>query len=278
MISFCNLKYSLYARSVTKKVSNVTIIVIFAAIFLLNTFGVALFEVQVTSGRDPTTEAHLVQASELLLIAFCLTFNFAVITTILTTSWAPVDRLRVKIITYFLGAGLLTLFSQFMRLIATFLIWKPVTHISAVLLSKPIYYLSGFGTELLILLLYTLWETRLLGRGRDSFLPQHKSAPDRFATQTPEDYSRPQSHASTTRILQMSSAPIKEVGDEAAVDDDEGSKNNYRSTVICSSPIGVSDEDVEKPAGNARPWTITVHKTFTISTSTARGSQIGKAI
>lgn len=279
MISFCNLKYSLWARSVTSKVCNVTVGIMFTTIFLLNAFGVALFEVQVTSGRDPTTEEHLVQASKALILLFSLLFNIAVFFTMVTFSWAPVERLTVKTITYILGAGLLTLISQLIRLIAAFMIWKPVNHLSEKLLSKPAYYIAGFGAEVLIIILYGFWETNLLALTRASFFPCPKAPSDRSATQSPESGSlRPPSSSSTTQILQrMSSASTKEKDGHVAGDQGDNLENKLKSTVISSPPVGVRDEDNEKVAGSAKPGAITVRKEFTIST-TRVSTTIGKAI
>lgn len=276
MISFCQLRYSLWARTVIKKAVNVTLGIVFAAIFLLNTLGVALFEVQVTSGRDPTTEAQLVQASEGLLIAVSLIFNFSVLTTMLTSPWAPVDRLTVKIVIYVLGPGLLTLFSQLMRLIAAFMIWEPFTPLSSELLSKPAYYINGFGIEVLILILYGFWETNLLRLMREAFLPHHTDTIDRPAARTPKARPRPQSSESTMNILPLSLPPKTEGGDGALNNLDDERKRSLRSTVICSTPLGTGDEDDGDLGCPPKPWAITVHRSFTMSSN--RDSIIGKAI
>lgn len=281
MISFCNLKYSLWARVIIDKVANITVSIVFVATFLLNIIGVALYQVAVTSGRDPTIEAHLVQTSMALLVLFGLLFNLAVLATMLTTSWASVDRLTVKIITYLLGAGLLTLVSQLMRFVAAFMIWKPVTPLSAELLSKTAYYITGFGAEVLILLLYGFWETNLAALKRDSFLPRHSnnSSFDRSAMQTPTGSPRPVSQVSTAQILRVDSMSQQDEGDYVAGDDiDEGVRENYRSTIISSPPLdNGGGKDVEKLAGLDRPLAITVHKSFTVST-TRESKAIGKAI
>lgn len=297
MISFCNLRYSLWARSVIKKMTNVTISIVFATIFLLNTFGIALFEVQVSSGRDPTTEAQLVQAGETLLIAVGLIFNFVVLTTMVTSPWAPVDRLGTKIIIYVVGPGLLTLVSQLMRLIATFMIWKPVTPLSAEFLSKPAFYVTGFGAEVLILTLYSFWDTSLLALTRESLLPRHKAATttEPPAPQASGDEARPWSVASVKKMLHMSvdsktsnddhdhdhDSSAKDLDDLGSdFDDDDAPEKEVSSSTIISttSPVdNTQDEEAGQVAARApRPWTLTMFRSSRLPN--LRESTIGKAI
>lgn len=304
MISFCDLKYSLWARSVTRQVSNATVGIVFTATFLLNAFGVVSFEIEVTNGRNPTTEEHLVQASKALMILFSLLFNLAVFFAMATFSWSRAEqqRLTVKVVTYMLGAGLFTAMSQVVQGIAAFMIWRPVTPLSAQVLSKPAYYVAGFGAEVLIMILYGFWETNLFALTRDFFFPRPTSSDkatlsDRSATQSPDpnsDGSRPPSSSSTTQILPKQqqhkagggNSISSRAGSDVATaiggkDGSFGLKHNKLNLTIISGPT-VEKKKHREAAGAAgagfemasrAPLGITVHKEVTV-----RVSAIGKAI
>lgn len=305
MISFCDLKYSLWARSVTRQVSNATVGIVFTATFLLNAFGVVSFEIEVTNGRNPTTEEHLVQASKALMILFSLLFNLAVFFAMATFSWSRAEqqRLTVKVVTYMLGAGLLTAVSQLVQGIAAFMIWRPVTPLSAQVLSKPAYYIAGFGAEVLIMVLYGFWETNLFELTRESFFPRptssDKATSDRSATQSPDlnsDGSRPPSSSSTTQILPKQQQQQHKAGggdpnssragsDVAATigekDGSFGLKHNKLNLTIISGPTGEKKKHREAAGAAGAGFEmasrahlgITVHKEVSV-----RVSAIGKAV
>lgn len=281
MISFCILQYSLWVRSVVKKVVNTTVSVVLLAVFLLHFISVALVEIQLTSGRKATVEATLYQVSETLSAAIGLLFNLVVLVTMVSTPLADVDRLTLKIFIYILGAGILTLVSQLMRLIAAFMIWKPVTPLSAQLLSKPAYYLSGFGAEVLILILYCFWETNMMASTWDSFRSRCKDSTKRLSVKLLGGEPRPQSHMSLTGVLRrMSSISSKKGEDDYTNEDlDEPTGPDFRSTIISTSRAENCAMDDENGAGSSKACVITVHREFTVSSTTdLRESWIGKAV
>lgn len=162
MIAFFNMRISLWTKSVLDSFFKNSVIACLAVVFLLNTIGVALFVFQYSNLNDASTATKLVQSSTGLLLALGLILLGAVIIVRISAESQNTTRLAVKTIVFFMGAGLFTI-TQLVRMASSFYMWKIAdTEMSEVVLSKPTYYITGMGLEILTLVLYTLTRIDLL--------------------------------------------------------------------------------------------------------------------
>lgn len=163
MVGLFNIQLSLWARAVVDSCLKISVLAMFAVIFLLNTIGVASFEFKSSNLQDATTETSLVQTSAALLFVLGLAFVGSVILVRVSADRPRIDRLIAKTTIFLVGAGLLTMSGHLIRMVATFFIWKPIVGSSTpVILSKAIYYSTGFGFEILIIVLYAVMRVDLL--------------------------------------------------------------------------------------------------------------------
>lgn len=154
MVGLFNIRLSLWARAVVDSSLTISVMVLFAVIFVLNTIGVASFEFTSFNAQAATTDISLVQTSAALLFILGLSFVGAVLLVRVSADRPRVDRLTAKTFVFFAGAGVITMSSHLIRTASTFFIWKSNAGVSPVILSKGLYYITGFGFETLLLALY----------------------------------------------------------------------------------------------------------------------------
>lgn len=162
MISFYNIRLSLWARTVVDSTTRNSVLASVAVAFALNTTGVALFILHGSTAQETLIAAHLVQAGAAVLLALGLSFLGVVALLRFFADHPKAAHCRVKTIVFFTGAGVLTMSSHLVRTATTFFVWKPLDPASAVVLSKIVYYSTGFGIEVLIVALYTVMKVDLL--------------------------------------------------------------------------------------------------------------------
>lgn len=160
MLGLFNIRLSLWAKSVVDSSTKIAVIIFLAVTFLLNALGAGLFEF--SNGRDSASATSLVQASAALQLVFGLSLLGGVVLVRLSADQPRVDRLTAKMLVFLIGAGLLTMTSHLIRLAATFFIWKPISRSSDMILSKTMFYASGWGLEILMVAFYALTRSDLL--------------------------------------------------------------------------------------------------------------------
>lgn len=131
-------------------------------VILLHVVGAGLHEFSRNAGEIELSGARLLQASTGLLMITGFIFLVVVIAASTATDRSKVDEFTARMIIYFGGAGLLTMTSQIARFASTFIIWKPTDQVSAGILSKPVYYITGFGMSVSIIVLYAAARIDLL--------------------------------------------------------------------------------------------------------------------
>lgn len=162
MIGFFKIQMSLWAKTTIESVSRISVIAYLALVFLLNSGGVALFEFDTSNSDSAFTASSLVEASACLLFILILILLGAVLLVSLSVQKPDTPRLRAKTAVFFIGAGLFTL-TQLVRMASSFYIWKIATDAgSEAILSKPTYYSTGMGFEILIVVLYASTRIDLL--------------------------------------------------------------------------------------------------------------------
>lgn len=160
IVSF-NLRMSLWGKTIVESCVSISIFVSLGLVFLLNAIGDAIFVFK-DGGSNASAAATLAQSSAILLLLFDLAVMGSVLGVRISTDRPHIPRLGVKMVVLFVGAGLFTIISHLVRLASTFHIWKASTSISDAVLSKPLYYVSGIGLEILILILYATMRIDLL--------------------------------------------------------------------------------------------------------------------
>lgn len=163
IIVFYNIRLSLWAKSFVDATTKIGVVVSIAAAFILDTVGLVLFVLRPSGGPGPETAIVLVQASAATLLVLGLSLLGAVVGLRAFANQSILeDRGRRMSIVFFTGAGLFTMTSHLVRTAATFFIWKPKDAASEMILSKEMYYSTGFGLEVLTVAFYTAMKIDLL--------------------------------------------------------------------------------------------------------------------
>lgn len=163
MIGFFNLRMSLWAKTVIESCSKISVTVYLALVFLLNTVGVVVFEFKTGSESDASTAISLVQTSAALLLILGLILIGTVLLIGLTADYSHVPRLTARTVVFFIGAGLFTMTAHLVRMASSVYIWKNTKDtVSDAILSKPTYYVTGMGFEILTMILYASMRIDLL--------------------------------------------------------------------------------------------------------------------
>lgn len=162
MISFFKIQMSLWAKTTIESASRISVIVYLALVFLLNTGGVGIFEFNASNSDRASTASSLVEASACLLFILILMLLGAVLLVILSVDKPDTPRLGAKMAVFFIGVGLFTI-NQLVHMASSFYIWKIANDSgSEAILSKPAYYATGMGFEILIIVLYASTRIDLL--------------------------------------------------------------------------------------------------------------------
>lgn len=162
MIGFFNMRISLWAKKVLDSFSQTSVIVYLAVVFLLNTVGVALFVFQFSSRNGTLMAINLVQASAGLNLILGVALLGAVLLIRMSAENHDTPRLVAKTVVFFTGAALFTI-TLLVRMLSSFYIWKTAsTKASETILSKPTYYITGMGFEILPIVLYASTRADLL--------------------------------------------------------------------------------------------------------------------
>lgn len=166
MVEFFNVRFSLWARSVLVWWARIGVSLVLGTVLLLNTVGVALFVFNnsaTSNGQSSSKYPPLVELSAIILTLFGLGMIASVLFARVVGDHSRVDRIRAKTIVLSLGVSLL-MFGEIVRLIASFFIWRPQgeqdaassSSSSVAILSKPVFYATGWGIDILILFLYAV--------------------------------------------------------------------------------------------------------------------------
>ncbi|KAI3402008.1 hypothetical protein diail_3982 [Diaporthe ilicicola] len=123
-------------------------------VIVLHVIGAGLHEFTRYAGEVELSGARLLQASTGLLTITGLIFLVVVIAASTAATRSRVEEYAFRMTIFFIGAGVLTMTSQIARFASTFIIWKPTDPVSTGILSKPVYYITGFGMSVSIIVLY----------------------------------------------------------------------------------------------------------------------------
>lgn len=199
MVGFFKIQMSLWAKTTIESVSRNSFIAYLALVFLLNSGGVALFEFNTSNSDSASTASSLVEASACLLFILNLILLGAVLLVSLSVEKPDTPRLGAKTAVFFIGAGLFTI-TQLVRMASSFYIWRITNDAgSEAILSKPSYYATGMGFEILIIVLYASTRIDLL----------FAAAPSLTSLKTPEPNTVESFKSFSGNPLRMNSVVIK---------------------------------------------------------------------
>lgn len=260
MIGFFKIQMSLWAKTTIESVSRISVIAYLALVFVLNTGGVALFEFNTSNSDSSSTASSLVEASACLLFILILILLGAVLLISLSVEKPDTPRLGAKTAVFFIGAGLYTL-TQLVRMAASFYIWKDANDAGTeAILSKPTYYATGMGFEVLIIVLYASTRIDLL------FAP----APSLTSLKTPKPNTAESFKSFSENPLRMNSIVIKG-SRSGSVPLTEYSVSEGSSTPMdrdsISSSQGIGDEGPNQNGDDElrNGMFISIQRTFSIS-------------
>lgn len=156
MITFFNVRMSLWSKAFVESFSTASVIVYLSVVVVLNTAGVALFEFKPSESNHVSTAISLVQISAGFLFLLGLLLLGTVLSVRVSAESPKVPRLTARTVVFFTGVGLLTVVAQLVRFVSSFYIWKDnsANTRSEAILSKPDYYITGMGLEILVMVLY----------------------------------------------------------------------------------------------------------------------------
>lgn len=89
-------------------------------------------------------------------------FLVVVIAASTAANRSGMEEFTARMTVFFIGAGVLTMTSQIARFASTFTIWQPTDQTSIGILSRPVYYITGFGMSVSIIVLYAASRIDLL--------------------------------------------------------------------------------------------------------------------
>ncbi|KAL1881167.1 hypothetical protein Daus18300_001018 [Diaporthe australafricana] len=154
MVRLFDLRSSLWTRSIITSVVKYAMAMACFLVILLHVIGAGLHEFTRNEGEIELSGARLLQASTGLLMIIGFIFLLVVIAASTATKRSRVEEHAFRMTIFFIGAGVLTMTSQIARFASTFIIWQPTDQVSAGILSKPVYYITGFGMSVSIIVLY----------------------------------------------------------------------------------------------------------------------------
>lgn len=131
-------------------------------VILLHVLGAGLHEFNRNAGEIELSGARLLQASTGLLMITGFIFLVVVVAASTAANRSRVEEYTARMTVYFIGAGVLTMTSQIARFASTFTIWQPTDQVSIGILSRPVYYITGFGMSISIIVLYAAARIDLL--------------------------------------------------------------------------------------------------------------------
>lgn len=131
-------------------------------VILLHVLGAGLHEFNRNAGEIEQSGARLLQASTGLLMITGFIFLVVVIAASTAANRSRVEDFTARMTVFFIGAGVLTMTSQIARFASTFTIWQPTDQTSIGILSRPVYYITGFGMSISIIVLYAASRIDLL--------------------------------------------------------------------------------------------------------------------
>lgn len=266
MIGFFKMQMSLWAKTTIETVSRNSVIASLALVFLLNTAGVAIFEFKPLNSDSASTASSLVEASACLFFVLILILLGAVLFVGLSAQKPDTPRLGAKTAVFYIGAGLFTL-TQLVRMAASFYIWKDANEAGTeAILSKPAYYATGMGFEVLVIVLYASTRIDLL------FAP----APSLASIKTPKSTIADSIKSFAGNPLRMNSVVIKRSNSGSVPLTDysasEGS-TTPRDTDSINSNQGVENEGPNKTGDDdlRSGMFISIQRTFSISSQKVTG-------
>lgn len=154
LVRLFDLRSSLWTRSIIASVVKYAMAVACSLVILLHVLGAGLHEFNRNAGEVEQSGARLLQASTGLLMITGFIFLVVVLAASTAANRTRVEQFTARMTVYFIGAGALTMTSQIARFASTFTIWQPADQTSIGILSKPVYYITGFGMSVSIIILY----------------------------------------------------------------------------------------------------------------------------
>lgn len=262
MIGFFNMRMSLWAKTIIDSSSKISVIGSLAVIVLLNTVGVALFEFQSADDNHASTAINLVQISEGLLLILGLTLLGTVLLIRISAENPQIPRLTTRTVVFFTGAGMFTMTSQLVRMASSFGIWTADNTRSTAILSKPTYYITGMGFEIMTIVLYTSTRIDLLFSSVPSLGPFRMPRPttaasSRSLSDTPLRMNPILTKSSRSGSLPLTDYSFTDIVSTPMDSDRPGSGREQRIETTVTN--GIDD------AKGQNGLFISIHRTFSIS-------------
>lgn len=154
LVRLFDLRSSLWTRSIIASVVKYAMAIACSLVILLHVIGAGLHEFNRNAGEIEQSGARLLQASTGLLMITGFIFLVVVVAASTAANHSRVEEYTARITVFFIGAGILTMTSQIARFASTFTIWQPTDQPSIGILSRPVYYITGFGMSISIIVLY----------------------------------------------------------------------------------------------------------------------------
>ncbi|POS69707.1 hypothetical protein DHEL01_v211897 [Diaporthe helianthi] len=177
LVRIFDLRSSLWTRSIIASAVKYAMTIACSLVILLHVLGAGLHEFNRNAGGVEKSGARLLQASTGLLMITGFIFLVVVLAASTAANRTRVEKSGARMAVYLVGAGTLTMTSQIARFASTFIIWRPTDQTSIGILSRPVYYITGFGMSASIITLYAasridlLFGKRSTSNGRSSPQP-----------------------------------------------------------------------------------------------------------
>lgn len=162
LVRLFDLRSSLWTRSLIASAVKYAMVIACTLVILLHVIGAGLHEFNRNAGEIEQSGARLLQASTGLLMITGFVFLVVVLAASTAANISRVEDFTARMTVYFIGAGVLTMTSQIARFASTFIIWQPTDQASIGILSRPVYYITGFGMSVSIIVLYAAARIDLL--------------------------------------------------------------------------------------------------------------------
>ncbi|KAI7778782.1 hypothetical protein LA080_001650 [Diaporthe eres] len=162
LVRLFDLRSSLWTRSIIASVVKYAMAIACSLVILLHVLGAGLHEFNRNAGEIEQSGARLLQASTGLLMIIGFIFLVVVVAASTAANRSRVEEYTARMTVFFIGAGVLTMMSQISRFASTFTIWQPTDQVSIGILSRPVYYITGFGMSVSIIVLYAAARIDLL--------------------------------------------------------------------------------------------------------------------
>ena len=154
LVRLFDLRSSLWTRSLVASAAKYAMVFACSLVILLHVIGAGLHEFNGSAGEIGQPGARLLQASTGLLMITSFVFLVVVLAASTAANISRVEDFTARMTVFFIGAGVLTMTSQIARFASTFVIWQPTGQASIAILSRPVYYITGFGMSVAIIVLY----------------------------------------------------------------------------------------------------------------------------